>query len=148
MLDAVLVPLEHLMTSWWIYPALFALCAVDAFIPVFPSEAPLILAGVYAASGPDGPSLVLVVLAAMLGAALGACVGYLQGGLVGRALRRALVRFEERVDRTPAASLVLGVVLGALFALGLMALRRADRTTRIAFGPWMIVGAVFGMFAA
>lgn len=36
-------------------------------------------------------------------------------------------------------------VLGALYSLGLMALRRADRTTRIAFGPWMIVGAVLGV---
>lgn len=36
-------------------------------------------------------------------------------------------------------------VLGALYALGLMAFRRADRTTRIAFGPWMIVGAVLGI---
>ncbi|MFJ4252203.1 prepilin peptidase [Microbacterium sp. NPDC090003] len=38
-------------------------------------------------------------------------------------------------------------VLGALYAVGLMALRRADRTTRIAFGPWMIVGAVLGVLA-
>ncbi|MFF7292930.1 prepilin peptidase [Microbacterium sp. NPDC008134] len=38
-------------------------------------------------------------------------------------------------------------VLGALYALGLMALRRADRTTRIAFGPWMIIGAVLGVLA-
>jgi leader peptidase (prepilin peptidase)/N-methyltransferase len=36
-------------------------------------------------------------------------------------------------------------VLGALYALVLMALRRADRRTRIAFGPWMIVGAVLGI---
>ncbi|MFE7019463.1 prepilin peptidase [Microbacterium sp. NPDC057650] len=36
-------------------------------------------------------------------------------------------------------------VLGALYALVLMALRRADRSTRIAFGPWMIVGAVLGI---
>jgi len=54
---------------------------------------------------------------ALLGAVLGACVGYLQGGLIGRALRRALIRFEERVDRTPAASLVLGAVLATLFGL-------------------------------
>jgi uncharacterized protein YacL len=54
---------------------------------------------------------------ALVGAALGACVGYLQGGLVGRALRRALGRFEERVDRTPAASLLLGAVLAGLFGL-------------------------------
>lgn len=39
-------------------------------------------------------------------------------------------------------------VLGALYALALMALRRANRSTRIAFGPWMIVGAVLGVVAA
>lgn len=38
-------------------------------------------------------------------------------------------------------------MLGALYALVLMALRRADRSTRIAFGPWMIVGAVLGIAA-
>ena len=36
-------------------------------------------------------------------------------------------------------------VLGALYALALMAMRRADRSTRIAFGPWMILGAVLGV---
>lgn len=36
-------------------------------------------------------------------------------------------------------------VLGALYALVLISLRRADGSTRIAFGPWMIVGAVVGM---
>jgi leader peptidase (prepilin peptidase)/N-methyltransferase len=36
-------------------------------------------------------------------------------------------------------------VLGALHALVLLALRMADRTTRIAFGPWMIAGAVLGV---
>lgn len=84
MLDGVLGPLEHLMTSWWLYPALFALCAVDAFVPVFPSEAPLIMAGVYAASDPQGPMLLGVVVAAMLGAALGDHVSYGIGRLLGR----------------------------------------------------------------
>lgn len=36
-------------------------------------------------------------------------------------------------------------VLGAVYALALMALRRAERSTRIAFGPWMIIGAVLGI---
>jgi len=36
-------------------------------------------------------------------------------------------------------------VFGALYALVLMALQRADRSTRIAFGPWMIMGAVLGI---
>ncbi|WAA64825.1 prepilin peptidase [Microbacterium oxydans] len=36
-------------------------------------------------------------------------------------------------------------VLGALYALGLILLRRADGATRIAFGPWMIAGALLGI---
>lgn len=36
-------------------------------------------------------------------------------------------------------------VLGSLFALALMLLRRADGATRIAFGPWMIAGALLGI---
>ncbi|MEU4015386.1 A24 family peptidase [Microbacterium sp. NPDC028030] len=47
------------------------------------------------------------------------------------------------------ASLAIGAssafVLGALYALVLILLRRAERTTRIAFGPWMIVGALLGV---
>ena len=39
-------------------------------------------------------------------------------------------------------------VLGAGHALGLILLRRATRTTHIAFGPWMIIGAVLGVAAA
>ncbi|MDQ0641986.1 prepilin peptidase [Microbacterium murale] len=39
-------------------------------------------------------------------------------------------------------------VLGALYALALMAFRRANRSTRIAFGPWMIIGAVLGVAVA
>lgn len=36
-------------------------------------------------------------------------------------------------------------VLGALFAVSLMMLRWADGSTRIAFGPWMILGALLGI---
>lgn len=36
-------------------------------------------------------------------------------------------------------------VLGALYALVLILLRRADGATRIAFGPWMIAGALLGV---
>ena len=36
-------------------------------------------------------------------------------------------------------------VLGAFGALILMALRRADPKTRIAFGPWMVLGAVIAL---
>ncbi|MDQ0612427.1 leader peptidase (prepilin peptidase)/N-methyltransferase [Microbacterium sp. W4I4] len=36
-------------------------------------------------------------------------------------------------------------LLGALFALVLMLLKKANRSTRIAFGPWMILGAVLAI---
>lgn len=36
-------------------------------------------------------------------------------------------------------------VLGAVYALMLLAAGRADRRTRIAFGPWMIAGAFLGV---
>jgi len=39
-------------------------------------------------------------------------------------------------------------VLGALYALVLILLRRAKGSTRIAFGPWMILGAVLGVAVA
>ena len=80
--QAILGPLEHLMTSGWIYAALFAICAVDALIPVFPSEAPVIMAGVYAASDPNGPNIALVLLASALGACLGDHLSYGAGHLV------------------------------------------------------------------
>ncbi|MDT0157563.1 A24 family peptidase [Microbacterium sp. ARD32] len=38
-------------------------------------------------------------------------------------------------------------VLGALFAIALMLLKRANRSTRIAFGPWMILGAALAIAA-
>lgn len=39
-------------------------------------------------------------------------------------------------------------VLAALYALVLIALRRADGSTRIAFGPWMVAGAIIGVAVA
>lgn len=36
-------------------------------------------------------------------------------------------------------------VLGAMYALVLIVLRRADGSTRVAFGPWMIAGALIGV---
>lgn len=39
-------------------------------------------------------------------------------------------------------------VLGAVHALGLIALRRATGSTHIAFGPWMIVGSALGVALA
>ncbi|HWS50310.1 MAG TPA: A24 family peptidase [Microbacterium sp.] len=112
--------------------------------------------------------LALVMLEALLTARTGPLIGALLGMLILGGFYAAL-RLVSRdgmgggdVKLAAVIGLVLGwhgwqalavgaasaFVLGALYALILMALRRADRSTRIAFGPWMIVGAVLGVAAA
>lgn len=112
--------------------------------------------------------LALVTLEALLTARTGPLIGALLGMLILGGFYAAL-RLVSRdgmgggdVKLAAVIGLVLGrhgwqalavgaasaFVLGALYALILMALRRADRSTRIAFGPWMIVGAVLGVAAA
>ncbi|NNG39493.1 DedA family protein [Flexivirga sp. ID2601S] len=80
--------IEGLMDSVTVYPMLTAISFVDALIPVIPSEAPIIMAGVYAASTGQ-PFVPLVVVAAFLGAFAGDHVTY----FVGR-------RFSGLIDRT------------------------------------------------
>jgi leader peptidase (prepilin peptidase)/N-methyltransferase len=38
----------------------------------------------------------------------------------------------------------MGFILGGLFALVMLALRRASLTSHLAFGPWMLIGAAVG----
>ena len=73
---------EGFMGSPWVYVALFAFAAIDAFFPVVPSESLVITAGVFAASGE--PYLVGVILAAGLGAFAGDHVSYFIGRTAGR----------------------------------------------------------------
>ncbi|KAA9110954.1 prepilin peptidase [Microbacterium rhizomatis] len=40
---------------------------------------------------------------------------------------------------------VAAFVLGGLYAVSLLTVGRADRRTRVAFGPWMLVGAWIGI---
>jgi membrane-associated protein len=97
--------LAHL--AGWGYPAVAALVAADALIPLVPSELAIISGGVLAASG--RMNLALLVLAAAVGAAVGDTVGYLLGRGAGRfgvgrllrreRSRRVLVWTTERLHR-------------------------------------------------
>jgi membrane protein DedA with SNARE-associated domain len=89
--DAALQWLEQAMGSPWIYLALFALAALDAVLPVVPSETAVVTAGVFAATG--HPDLVAVVAVAAAGAVAGDHLSYWAGrrwgaGLLGGGLRR------------------------------------------------------------
>ncbi|RJL22073.1 DedA family protein [Bailinhaonella thermotolerans] len=86
MLDSLVELARQAITSPWIYLAVFAFAAVDAFLPLLPSESLVIAAGVFAASG--RPNLVLLLLAAAAGAFAGDHVSYCIGRLGRRPVNR------------------------------------------------------------
>ena len=92
----VLPLIESVMSSPWVYLLLFAVAAVDGFFPLVPSEASVITAGVFAASG--GPNLALVVLVAALGAFVGDQVSYGLGRLGGPRVRGGSGRRAAALD--------------------------------------------------
>jgi membrane-associated protein len=76
--DGIVDAVESAMGSPWIYLALFAIAAIDAFFPVVPSETLVISAGVFAASNAD-PNLLLVILSSAAGAFVGDHISYFIG---------------------------------------------------------------------
>ncbi|MFD1540136.1 DedA family protein [Nonomuraea guangzhouensis] len=77
MSHAILDLVQQMMSSPWLYLALFALALLDGFFPVVPAETAVITAAVFAASGQTNLALVIVVAA--LGAFAGDHVSYLIG---------------------------------------------------------------------
>lgn len=87
MSDAILHLTEELMSSWWIYLALWGFAALDGFFPAIPSETLVVTAGVFAATGE--PKLWAVIVVAAVGAFVGDHVSYALGrGAGGRLLDR------------------------------------------------------------
>jgi membrane-associated protein len=79
---------EGAMGSPWVYLALCAFAALDAFFPIVPSESLVITAGVFAASGE--PNLFAVIAVSGLGAFIGDHVSYFIGRFAGeKAMKRA-----------------------------------------------------------
>ncbi|MEV0378824.1 DedA family protein [Nonomuraea sp. NPDC050643] len=77
MSHAILDMIEQVMSSPWLYVALFGLALLDGFFPIVPAETSVITAGVFAASGETNLGLVIVVAA--LGAFAGDHISYLIG---------------------------------------------------------------------
>jgi len=88
MADALLHFAEELMSSWWIYLAVWGFAALDGFFPAIPSETLVVTAGVFAASI-GTPNLYLLIVVAALGAFVGDHISYLLGrGAGGRMIDR------------------------------------------------------------
>jgi membrane protein DedA with SNARE-associated domain len=74
--DAVEAALVGLAASWWVFPAVAAICAIDGFFPPIPSETTVIaVTSVFAGQG-DWRRTALLVVAAMAGAAVGDNIAY------------------------------------------------------------------------
>lgn len=84
--EAIIDLVDQAMSSPWVYLALFALAAVDGFLPLVPSETAVITAGVFAATGE--PNVFLVIAVAALGAFAGDHVSYFVGRFVRDRWRR------------------------------------------------------------
>ena len=88
MADAIMDLVEGAMGSPWVYLALCAFAALDAFFPIVPSESLVITAGVFAASGE--PNLFAVIVVSGLGAFIGDHISYFIGRFAGeKAMKRA-----------------------------------------------------------
>jgi len=88
-----------LMTSPLLYPLLAGLGSLDGVLPMIPSEAAVLAAGVYAHTGT--PSLWLVVVTVALGLFIGDHLAY---GLSRSVLGPRLIRRSARVSRAVAAA--------------------------------------------
>jgi membrane protein DedA with SNARE-associated domain len=90
---------DPLMASPLLYPLLVGLCSLDGVLPMIPSEAVVLAAGVFAHGG--GPSLLLIVLVTALGVFIGDHLAY---GLSRSVLGPRLINRSKHVSRAVAAA--------------------------------------------
>ncbi|GLW04884.1 hypothetical protein Misp01_00140 [Microtetraspora sp. NBRC 13810] len=159
MTDAFIDFLHQVMTSPWVYSALFAVSLIDGFFPAVPSETSVITAGVFAATG--DPNLLGVIAAAALGAFAGDHVSYLIGRTGGSRLRRRMRPGTRRhqafswAERTLAergglllvvARHIPGGRTAATITMGMVGypLRSFSFFDSLAAGSWAIYSALVG----
>ncbi|MFI6500787.1 DedA family protein [Nonomuraea typhae] len=153
MSHAILDLLQQVMSSPWLYVALFALAVLDGFFPIVPAETSVITAAVFAASGQT--NLVLIIVVAALGAFAGDHISYLIGRKFGGRLRERKAFVWARNALAERGGLVLVVaryIPGGRTAttLTMGAVRYPLRSftffDAIAAASWAIYSAVIGYF--
>ncbi|WP_433175686.1 DedA family protein [Actinoallomurus sp. CA-150999] len=95
---------RDLMNSPWIHLVLFVVTALDAVLPLVPSEGVVIVVGAHAATGE--PNVFAAIGAVTLGAFFGDCVSYGIGRVVGGRLYRRMktgTRKRAAMDRAAKA---------------------------------------------
>lgn len=95
-IDGLRLLLDGALTSQWLLLVIVGLAVVDALLPMVPSEALIIAAGVGAAAGDQ--SLMAVIAAASTGSFIGECTAFLVGRGFGTAVRGGLVPGTPRAE--------------------------------------------------
>ncbi len=163
MITTLLDLVQQLLTSPYVYLALFVLAALDAVVPVVPSEVSVISAGVLAADG--GPEVLLVVAAAALGAFAGDHLAYALGAGPGSRLlartggasrwRRSARRVEQQLAVRGGALIIAAryapggrTVVSTISGATRYPLRRFSAFTALAATAWALyvtgLGYLFG----
>ncbi|GAA2802655.1 DedA family protein [Nonomuraea dietziae] len=154
MSHAILDLLNQVMSSPWLYLALFALALLDGFFPIVPAETSVITAGVFAASTGE-PTLWLVMVVAALGAFAGDHISYAIGGKAGRRLRgkKTYAWAQQALAERGGLLLVVARYIpgGRTAATLTMGAVRYPRRSfaffdAIAAGSWAVYSALIGFF--
>lgn len=104
-MDLLRLVTEAALASPWLLAVIVGMAVVDALLPVVPSEALIIAAGVSAVTGEQ--NLVAVIAAAAFGSFLGECAGYLIGRTVGPAVRGRYAAHGSRAENYDRAARLL-----------------------------------------
>lgn len=96
MLDVVNQLITDVMSSPWIYLAIFLVSAIDAFFPAVPSESSIIAAAVFAGTTGHPQPLLLIAVAA-IGAYVGDNISYLIGRTCGGWVLDRLTKHPKRM---------------------------------------------------
>jgi membrane protein DedA with SNARE-associated domain len=144
----LLAMVDPMMTSAWLYPAVFVLTTLDGVVPLIPSEAVVLAAGVFAAAS-GAPNLPLVIAAAAAGVWAGDHLAYLLGRSVlgsrlvlrsGR-LRQAAGIAARQLDKRGGGLIVTSrFVPGGRYTMNLVS--GMTRFPLARFSPAAAVGAV------
>lgn len=145
----------------WVYPVLFALCAIDGFFPPLPSES--VLMTLASLSGSTGrPFLSVLIVVAALGAIVGDNIAYEIGRRVGAdrfawmrkpKAREALTRARHGLDKRG----VVIILTARYIPIGRVAVnmtagathyprRKFVPLTVVAGVTWALYGALMGRF--
>jgi membrane-associated protein len=155
MSHAILDLVQQVMSSPWLYLAVFALAVFDGFFPIVPAETAVITAGVFAASGGGQPNLALIIVVAAIGAFAGDHISYLIGRKAGGRLRerKAFVWARNALDERGGLVLVVArYIPGGRTAttLTMGAVRHPLRSftffDAIAASSWAVYSALIGYF--